>query len=124
MCIRDRVVAQQLQDLIDNCLMYHAKYLNLPQSGNCFVNRDFLGSRLDPQEINSLKELWTSGAITQETLLKQLEAGEVLGDDFEIEEELLAVQQEGLTAMEAEAPILEANEEEESAEPEDVDQED
>ena len=121
-----KVVAQQLQDLIDNCLMYHAKYLNLSQSGNCFVNRDFLGSRLDPQEINSLKELWTSGAITQETLLKQLEAGEVLGDDFEIEEELLAVQQEGLTAMEEEAPIPEANEdeEEESAEPEDVDQED
>lgn len=121
-----KVVAQQLQDLIDNCLMYHAKYLNLSQSGNCFVNRDFLGSRLDPQEINSLKELWTSGAITQETLLKQLEAGEVLGDDFEIEEELLAVQQEGLSAMEAEAPILEANEneDEESAEPEDVDQED
>ena len=121
-----KVVAQQLQDLIDNCLMYHAKYLSLSQSGNCFVNRDFLGSRLDPQEINSLKELWTSGAITQETLLKQLEAGEVLGDDFEIEEELLAVQQEGLTAMEAEAPIPEANEDEdeESAEPKDVEQED
>ncbi len=40
------VIAQQMQDLIDNCLGFHAAFLQEQQAGSSFVNRDFLASRL------------------------------------------------------------------------------
>jgi hypothetical protein len=93
------VIAQNMQDLIDNCLAHHAHYLNIPETGSSFVNRDFLGSRLDPQEIQSLLQLYTAGTITQKTLLDQLYEGEILGDDFDVEEELESTQAGGLIEM-------------------------
>jgi hypothetical protein len=93
------VIAQQMQDLIDNCLGFHAQYMEQTQVGSSFINRDFLATRLEPQEIQSLLQLYTAGTITQETLLNQLSAGEVLGDDFDIEEEIEATQTGGLIEM-------------------------
>ena len=93
------VIAQQMQDLIDNCLNFHAQYMQQSQVGSSFVNRDFLGDRLEPQEIQSLLQLYTAGTITQETLLKQLATGEVLGDDFDVEQELDATQSGGLVEV-------------------------
>ena len=93
------VVAQQMQDMIDNCLRFHAEYMQEPNAGSSLVNRDFMGIRLEPQEIQALLQLFTAGTITQETLLLQLEAGEVLGDDFDVENELEATQAGGLLEM-------------------------
>jgi hypothetical protein len=93
------VIAQQVQDLIDNCLRYHADYLGLPQSGSSFVNRDFIAARMEPAEILALLQTYTAGVISQKTLLDQLAEGEVLGDDFDVEEELEATQSGGLIEM-------------------------
>ena len=90
------VIAQQMQDMIDNCLRFHADYMEESRPGSCLVNRDFMGTRLEPQEIQALLQLYTAGTITQETLLLQLEAGEILGDDFDVEAELEATQAGGL----------------------------
>ena len=92
------VVAQQMQDMIDNCLVFHSKYTGT-DAGSSFVNRDFLSQRLDPQEIQALLQLYTAGSISQETLLKQLHEGEVLGDEFEVEEEIEATQRGGMVNM-------------------------
>lgn len=114
-----KVVAQQVQDMIDNSLAYHAQYLGSNEAGSSFVNRDFLASRLEPQEIQSLLSLYTAGTITQKTLLDQLTEGEVLGDEFDVEEELEATEMGGLIDMQQ--PQEEVQEEipTESAEPED-----
>lgn len=93
------VVAQQMQDMIDNCLRFHAEYMQERMAGSSLVNRDFMGIRLEPQEIQALLQLYTAGTITQETLLLQLEAGEVLGDDFDVEQEIEATQAGGLIEM-------------------------
>jgi hypothetical protein len=93
------VIAQQVQDTIDNCLRFHAEYLNIPQVGNCYVNRDFVGARLEPADQLALLQTYTAGVISQKTLLEQLANGEVLGDDFEVEEELMATQNGGLIEM-------------------------
>jgi len=61
-----------------------------------------MGTRLEPQEIQALLQLYTAGTITQETLLLQLEAGEVLGDNFDVEQEIEATQTGGL--LEAATP--------------------
>ena len=94
------VVAQQMQDLIDNCLKFHSEYLNEPNAGSSFVNRDFVTARLEPQEIQAYLQLFTTGSITQETLLNQLSAGEVLPDDFDVEDEIETTQNGGLSERE------------------------
>jgi hypothetical protein len=99
------VIAQNMQDMIDNCLQFHAQYLGQNEAaGSSRVNRDFMGTRLDPQEINSLLQLYTAGTITQETLLQQLSDGEVLGDDFDVEEELDATSNAGMDLRPAGPP--------------------
>ena len=89
------VIAQNMQDMIDNCLAYHGQYLG-EAPGSCLVNRDFVGARLEPQDVTSLLSLYTAGTITQETLLTNLADGEVLGDDFNVDEELDATANAGL----------------------------
>jgi len=108
------VVAQQMQDMIDNCLQFHGQYINA-ESGSCFVNRDFLSQRLEPQEIQALLQLYTSGSITQETLLKQLHEGEVLGDEFDVEEEIESTQSGGLVEMAQPKEVEPESEEEQDA---------
>jgi len=91
------VIAQNVQDMIDNCLQFHAQYIgNNTAPGSSYVNRDFLGTRLEPQEIQALLQLYTAGTITQETLLRELAEGDVLGDDFNVDEELEATANAGL----------------------------
>jgi len=51
------VIAQNMQDMIDNCLQFHAQYLNTPHAGSCLINRDFLGARLDPTDIMNLNQV-------------------------------------------------------------------
>ena len=104
------VVAQQMQDMIDNCLVFHGQYLQDNNPGSSFVNRDFLSARLEPQEIQALLQLYTAGTITQKTLLDQLAEGEVLGDDFDVEEELEATEVGGLIDRQPEAPPAETSE--------------
>jgi hypothetical protein len=104
------VIAQNMQDMIDNCLQFHAQYLGQNEAaGSCHVNRDFMGTRLEPQEINSLLQLYTAGTITQETLLQQLSDGEVLGDDFDVDEELEATANAGMDVQPARQPDQLAN---------------
>ena len=105
------VVAQQMQDMIDNCLRFHAQYMQQPVAGSSQVNRDFLGQRLEPQEIQALLQLYTAGTITQDTLLNELANGDVLSEDFDIEEEIEATQTGGLIEMQQPEPTPPAAEE-------------
>ena len=80
-------------------MLFRFDYLGQQQSGSSFVNRDFVGARLEPAEILALLQLYTAGTITQKTLLDQLAQGEVLGDDFDVDEELMSTQAGGLIDM-------------------------
>jgi hypothetical protein len=87
------VIAQNVQDMIDNSLRFHAQFMGQQEAaGSCTVNRDFIGARLEPADVNALLQLYTAGTITKETLLMQLSDGEVLGDDFDVQEEVDATQ--------------------------------
>lgn len=96
-------VALQLQDLIDNCLMFHAAYLGIADAGSSMVNTDFVSQRLEPAHMAELLKLRLAGEITQETLLIQLADGEVFHDDFDVDGEIeatAAMQQSKLQAQE------------------------
>ena len=91
------VIAQNVQDMIDNSLKFHAEFMGQQEAaGSCTVNRDFIGARLDPADVNALLQLYTAGTITKDTLLQQLADGEVLGDDFDVQEEIDATANSGL----------------------------
>ena len=91
------VIAQNVQDMIDNSLKFHAEFMGQQEAaGSCTVNRDFIGARLDPADVNALLQLYTAGTITKDTLLQQLADGEVLGDDFDVQEEIDATANGGL----------------------------
>ena len=90
------VIAQNVQDMIDNSLQFHAQYLgSATAAGSSYVNRDFLGARLEPADINALRDLYVANVISQETLLRELAEGDVLGDNFDVEEELEATSNAG-----------------------------
>jgi hypothetical protein len=91
------VIAQNVQDMIDNSLKFHAEFMGQQEAaGSCTVNRDFIGARLDPADVNALLQLYTAGTISKDTLLQQLADGEVLGDDFDVQEEIDATANGGL----------------------------
>lgn len=91
------VIAQNVQDMIDNSLKFHAQFMGQQEAaGSCTVNRDFIGARLEPADVNALLQLYTAGTITKETLLMQLSDGEILGDDFDVQEEVDATANGGL----------------------------
>lgn len=91
------LIAQNVQDMIDNCLKFHADLMGAGESGgNCLVNRDFVDARLDATDVSALLQLYTAGTITQETLLNQLVEGEILGDNFDVDEEIEATANAGL----------------------------
>lgn len=51
------------------------------------LNTDFSTTRLTPQEMQALMQLWQSGAISQQTLFWNLKQGELVPDDVEFEDE-------------------------------------
>ena len=93
------VLSQQIQDLVDNCLKFHAAFLKQSVAGTCFVNRDFVDTSLEPAQVENLRKLYADGVIDQEELLKKLVEGEVLSEDFDVEEMIARTQQGGLIEM-------------------------
>ena len=93
------VLSQQIQDLIDNCLKFHAAFEKQSVAGTSFVNRDFVDTSLEPQQIDDLLKIYAQGIIDQEELLKKLIEGEVLSEDINIEDMLNKTMQGGLIEM-------------------------
>ena len=87
-------IAQAIQDTIDNCLKFHAEYLNETQPGNSIISRDFVSAKLDPQQVTQILAGYNSAKplYTQETALQMLVEGEWLPEDFDVEEEVLATE--------------------------------
>ena len=93
------VLSQQIQDLIDNCLKFHAAFEKQSVAGTSFVNRDFVDSSLEPAQVDALLKIYAQGIIDQEELLRKLIEGEVLSDSINIEEMLSKTMQGGLIEM-------------------------
>lgn len=55
---------------------------------NVDVNKDFVDTKLSPQELTALVDAYLKGAISQETLLHNLKIGEVLPESQTIEDEM------------------------------------
>ena len=101
------VLSQQIQDLVDNCLRFHALFEKQSVAGTSFVNRDFVDTSLEPQGVDALLKIYAQGVIDQEELLKKLVEGEVLSEDFDIEEMINKTQMGGLIETDERATTTE-----------------
>lgn len=83
------------------------------------LNTDFSTTRLDPQELQALMQLWQAGAISKETLFWNLKQGEIIPaeNEYEDEEGMIEVQEP------ARIPFGEEPVEEPEPEPEEEDTE-
>jgi hypothetical protein len=88
--------ARSLQDAIEEAFSFHAEYLGLPleQDGSVLVNNDFEDLTPDPQAIAAFSALHLAGQISLDTLWTMLEQNNALPDDFDRDEEKLAVMAE------------------------------
>lgn len=59
-----------------------------PDDVRVAINRDFVESRMEPAEIDSLVKAWQAGAISHETLHYNLQRGEIVPSDRDLDEEL------------------------------------
>jgi BMFP domain-containing protein YqiC len=63
---------------------------------------------MEGQEISAINALFTSGLLDQRSALDLLKRGELLGDDFDVEEAMEAAEQEELASLEQEISKVEA----------------
>jgi len=101
------VLSQQIQDLLDNCLKFHAAFLKQSVAGTTFVNRDFVDTSLEPAQVDALLKIYAQGVIDQEELLKKLVEGEILSEDFDIEDMMNKTQMGGLVETDQQATTTE-----------------
>ena len=101
------VLSQQIQDLLDSCLKFHAAFNNQSVAGTSFVNRDFVDTSLEPSQVDALLKVYAQGVIDQEELLKKLVEGEVLSEDFDVEEMINKTQKGGLIETDQQATTTE-----------------
>jgi hypothetical protein len=100
------VIAQQLQDALDSCLIYHGLYLGIPakQVGSVRVNRDFTTSKPDPSYIKTLSDLKAKGDLSPLAFVQILKSEEFYPDDFDTIAELNYLESEQ-AIREPQAPI-------------------
>ena len=91
------VVSRDLQAMLQNAFEMAAAYVG-KEAPMVQLDRDFDLQTLDGNQVGQYLQLWSNGAITQETLLGALKKGEIL-PDVDVEEEVELTSQEKLDNM-------------------------
>jgi hypothetical protein len=102
------IISQELESALNQAFKLAAQYVGL-EPPVITIDRDFDYYRLIGQDVAVLAQLNESGKISDETLLKILQHGEILPEDVKIADELERIQQ------------MEATEQQEQVEEEDTD---
>lgn len=116
------VVSKDLEKALQNAMDMAAAYIGI-EAPEVQLDRDFDTQILDAQQITQYLSLWQQGAITHETLLEMLKAGECL-PNIDVEREVELVELEKANNMElaggfgSPAAVEDAEEEEEEDEEE------
>ena len=91
------IVSKDLQSMLQNAFEMAAAYVG-KEAPMVQLDRDFDLQTLDGNQVGQYLQLWSNGAITQETLLGALKKGEIL-PDVDVEEEVELTSQEKLDNM-------------------------
>ena len=93
-------IAGNIEGGLTKVLKYIGFWLGIAEK-ECVVgvNKDFVGTRLSPQDITALLQSVQSGKISEETFLWNLEQGEILPPEKSIEDEREAIAEDRLVAQ-------------------------
>jgi hypothetical protein len=78
----------RLRDAINFALYYHARWRKLADGGTINVNTSFLRNQLTVEGLKLLVEALKLGKITSEAFLNRMKDYGILGDEFDIDEEI------------------------------------
>jgi hypothetical protein len=73
------------EEVLEACLEMMCKWLGSDGTIDLHINRDFVGERITAQEILALLQAYTAGAMSLESFLHNLQTGEMLPPDLDIE---------------------------------------
>ena len=88
-------ITEQFEDSIDACLQLMAKWVNLPEGGNCTLYKDFSAAMLSDASAQLVKDMQQGGLITKKTAIREQQRRGVLSADIDADDEVEAVNQEG-----------------------------
>jgi len=102
------LISKDLESSLQVSLEWAAKFAGV-EPPKVILDRDFDSAALDSQGISSINTIFTSGLVDQETALKLLQKGEILPDDFDVEDIMAAAELEEQQKMEQELSKAEGN---------------
>ncbi len=82
-------LAQAVEAGLNKAYEYFCDYLGIKPVGEMLINRDFSSNIMDSQQVTSILNLYTQGAISLDTLWTELEKGEVIDIEDKEKEKLL-----------------------------------
>ena len=80
-------IANACEALLTQLLQWAAAWEGSDDEVSIKLNRDFLDTKLDPQALTALLALWQGGGISLDTFLHNMQKGEILPKDTDIEDE-------------------------------------
>jgi BMFP domain-containing protein YqiC len=101
------LISKDLEQTLQQSLDWAAEFAGV-QAPVVSLDRDFDVAAMEGQEISAINALFTSGLLDQRSALDLLKRGELLGDDFDVEEAMEAAEQEELASLEQEISKVEA----------------
>jgi len=88
------VMAQGLEDALENALQFMADYANLETGGSVEINKDF-NTGLSSADANTIIAMRTAGVISNATVIREMQRRQILSDDLDPDAETLAAMNDG-----------------------------
>jgi hypothetical protein len=89
-------VAHMTQAGLEQAFKWAAEFVGAsPDEIKVIINRDFVDARLDAKDLEALVKTWQSGAISRDTMHRQLQKGEIIEPSRDVDEEKELIDSEG-----------------------------
>jgi len=88
------VMAQGLEDALENALQFMADYASLATGGSVEINKDF-NIGLSSADANTIIAMRTAGVISNATVIREMQRRQILRDDLDPVAETLAAMNDG-----------------------------
>lgn len=80
-------IVSSTEEVLEACLKLMAEWMGVSYDIDLHINRDFVGERIAAPEILALVKAYASGAITLEVFLHNLQTGEMLPPEMDVDEQ-------------------------------------
>lgn len=101
------IISKDMEGALQRAVDIAAEYAGV-EAPVVVIDRDFIAEPLDGNGMTSINTIYTSGLVDHRTALELLRRGEVLGDDYDIEEIMDLVEEDEAHALEVQVDTTQA----------------